>query len=58
MKNPVPGEPEDVQLIKPTGFTSKKSALDTSTHYRSTGGLQHDHSGKYAESAPFEYSGP
>ena len=58
MKTPVTGEPEDVQLIKPTGFTSKKSVLGTSTHYRYTGGFQHDHSGKYAEFAPFEYAGP
>ena len=58
MKNPVTEEPEDVQLIKSTGFSSKNSVLGTSTHYRYTGGPLHDHSGKYAESAPFEYAGP
>ena len=58
MKNPVTGEPEDVRLVKPTGFTSTESELGASTVYRFTGGFQHDHSGKYGEFAPFEYSGP
>lgn len=58
IKNPVSGEPEDVQLVKPTGFTSRESLLGASTVYRFTGGFQHDHSGKYAEFAPFDYSGP
>ena len=58
VKNPVTGEPEELNLIKPTGFTSKEADLGASTVYRFTGGFQHDHSGKYAEFAPFEYSGP
>ena len=58
MKNPVTGGPEEVKLVKPTGFTSKESDLGTSTVYRITGGFQHDHSGKYGEYAPFDYSGP
>jgi hypothetical protein len=58
VKNPVTGELEELQLVKPTGFTSKLSHLGMSTVYRFTGGFQHDHSGKYAEFAPFEYSGP
>jgi hypothetical protein len=58
VKNPVTGEPEELQLVKPTGFTSKLSHLGMSTVYRFTGGFRHDHSGKYAEFAPFEYSGP
>ena len=58
IKNPVTGEPEEVNLVKPTGFTSKESDLGASTVYRFTGGFQHDHSGKYAEFAPFDYTGP
>lgn len=58
IKNPVTGEPEEVKLVKPTGFTSTESDLGASTVCRYAGGLQHDVSGKYAEFAPFEYSGP
>ncbi len=58
VKNPVTGEPEELQLVKPTGFTSKISHLGMSTVHRYSGGFQHDHSGKYAEFAPIEYSGP
>ena len=58
MKNPVTGEPEEVRLVKPTGFTSTESELGASTVCRFTGGFQHEHSGKYAEFAPFEYGGP
>ena len=58
IKNPVTGEPEELRLVKPTGFTSTESELGASTVYRFTGGFQHDHSGKYAEFAPFEYGGP
>ena len=58
IKNPVSGNPEQIRLVKPTGFTSKEAEMGASTVYRFTGGFQHDHSGKYAEFAPFEYSGP
>jgi len=58
IKNPVTGEAEEIKLVKPTGFTSTESELGASTVYRFTGGFQHDHSGKYAEFVPFEYSGP
>ena len=58
IKNPVTGDPAEVRLVKPTGFTSQEADMGTSTVYRFTGGFQHDHSGKYAEFAPFDYSGP
>lgn len=58
IKNPVTGAEEELQLVKPTGFTSKISNLGMSAVYRFTGGFQHDHSGKYAEFAEFDYSGP
>lgn len=58
VKNPVTGAVEELQLVKPTGFTSTLSHLGMSLVYRYTGGFQHDHSGKYAEYAAFEYSAP
>ena len=58
IKNPVTGDPEEIHLVKPTGFTSTESELGASLMYRFTGGFQHEHSGKYAEFAPFDYSGP
>ena len=58
VKNPVTGKPEEVKLVKPTGFTSVETDLGATTVYRFTGGFQHDHSGKYGEYATFEYSGP
>lgn len=58
IKNPVTGNVEEVKLVKPTGITSFESDMGTSIVCRFTGGIQHDHSGKYAEFAPFEYKGP
>ena len=58
IKNPVTGLVEVVQLLKPTGFTSTKTDLGASSVYRLTAGMRHEHSGKYGEFAPFEYSGP
>ena len=56
MTNPVTGEPELATLHKPTGFTSQVQELCTTTVERfNVEGLSYDHSGKYAEYAPFEY---
>ena len=58
MTNPVTGEVELATLLKPTGFTSQQSELCTTTVERfSTEGLSYDHSGRYGEFAPFEYTG-
>ena len=59
VKNPVTGEEEEMYLDKPTGFTSLRSELGMSERgiFR-TDQLQADVSGKYAEYAEFEYSGP
>jgi hypothetical protein len=57
MKNPVTGENEYATLLKPTGFTSKQQELCTTTTYRvTTEGISFDHSGKYGEFSPFEYT--
>jgi len=50
--------PEELTLLKPTGFTSKEVQLGASEVYRSTGGINHDHSGKYGEFSAFEYNWP
>lgn len=58
IENPVTGEPEELKLVKKTGFTSTDTDVGTTTVYRFTGGFQHEHSGKYGGYAPFEYQGP
>ena len=58
IKNPVTGEPEELKLVKKTGFTSTDTDLGSTTVYRFTGGFSHEHSGKYGEFADFEYQGP
>ncbi|PKB66583.1 MAG: hypothetical protein BZY81_06715 [SAR202 cluster bacterium Io17-Chloro-G4] len=57
IKNPVTGEPEELKLVKGTGFTSTDTELGSTTVYRFTGGFSHEHSGKYGEFAEFEYQG-
>jgi hypothetical protein len=58
MTNPVTGAPELATLTKPTGFTSEVSELCTTVVERlAVEGLPSDHSGKYGEYAPFEYTG-
>jgi hypothetical protein len=59
VSNPVTGQEEELYLDKPTGFTSTRSELGMSTVARvNADGLAFDVSGKYAEYAEFEYSGP
>ncbi|PKB78775.1 MAG: hypothetical protein BZY88_16690 [SAR202 cluster bacterium Io17-Chloro-G9] len=57
IKNPVTGEPEELTLVKRTGFTSTDTDLGATTVYRYTGGFQHEHSGKYGEFANIECQG-
>jgi len=57
LKNPVTGENEYAILHKPTGFTSKEQELCTTSTFRfTTEGMTFDHSGKYGEFSPFEYT--
>ena len=57
MKNPVTGADELATLYKPTGFTSKQHELCATDTYRLTAeGISYDHSGKYGEFSPFEYT--
>ena len=57
--NPVTGEEEEIYLDKPTGFTSLRSEMGMARAHRvQIDELSWDHSGKYAEYAEFDYSGP
>jgi len=57
MKNPVTGADELATLYKPTGLTSKTHELCATATYRlAVEGLTFDHSGKYGEFSPFEYT--
>ena len=57
--NPVTGGEEEIYLDKPTGFTSLRSEMGMATTHRvNIDELSWDHSGKYAEYAEFDYSGP
>lgn len=55
--NPVTGEPEELQLRKPTGLTSLWADLGTTKKFRvSAPGLSFDHSGQYGEYCESEYT--
>ncbi len=57
IRNPVTGKPEELRLIKPTGFTSKWADLGrTAKFYVSAPELSFDYSGQYAEYSEFNYS--
>ena len=59
VKNPVTGEDEITILDHPTGFTSTKAEMGTSTVSRlESAYMSYDHTGKYAEYAEFSYGGP
>lgn len=59
IRNPVTGDEEELYLDKPTGFTSLRSELGTTTAARITwADGSYDVTGKYAEYADFSYWGP
>jgi hypothetical protein len=59
VKNPVTGEEEELYLDKPTGFTATRAELGMAEVGRfSCDGLSFENTGKYAEYAEYEYSGP
>jgi hypothetical protein len=55
--NPVTGEPEEIYLDKPTGFTAKRTTLGASRKFNVAVDIAFDHSGKYGEFSKFSYSG-
>ncbi len=57
IENPVTGAREQLQLRKPTGFTSTWADLGMSKKFAvRTPGLQYDHTGQYAEYSEFAYT--
>ena len=55
--NPVTGNPEELYLDKPTGFTSTRTTLGVNKVLTVNAEISFDHSGKYGEFSNFEYSG-
>jgi len=55
--NPVTGNPEELYLDKPTGFTSTRTTLGLNKVLTVNAEISFDHSGKYGEFSNFEYSG-
>jgi hypothetical protein len=57
IRNPVTNHPEELKLVKPTGFTSKWADLGrTKTMKVALPELTYDHSGQYAEFSEFSYT--
>lgn len=57
IENPVTGAREQLQLRKPTGFTSTWADLGMTRKFAvNTAGLHYDHTGKYAEYSEFAYT--
>ena len=58
VRNPVTGAEVHPRAILPEGFVFKDAFLGRSSVNRIAGSVSFDHSGKYAASAAYEYSGP
>jgi hypothetical protein len=58
IKNPVTGAETRGGVMLPTGLVFNEGWCAASTVFRVEDGISYDHSGKQAEYAPFEYSGP
>ena len=58
VRNPVTGAEVHPRAVLPEGFVFKDAFLGKSSVNRITGPVSYDHSGKYAASAAYEYSGP
>jgi hypothetical protein len=57
IENPVTGAREQLQLRKPTGFTSTWADLGKSRRFSvRTSGLRYEHTGQYAEYSEFAYT--
>ncbi len=58
VRNPVTGAEVHPRAVLPEGFVFKDACLGKSSVNRISGPVPFDHSGKYAASASYEYSGP
>ena len=58
VKNPVTGAEVHPRAVLPEGFIFKDAALGKSSVFRVNGPVSFDHSGRYAASSKYQYSGP
>jgi hypothetical protein len=58
IRNPVSGAEVRAAVVLPTGLVFNEGWCAASTVFRVNDGVSYDHSGKNAEYAAFEYSGP
>jgi len=57
IRNPVAGAEVHPGVVLLEGTIFKQGDLGTTTRFRVTKGIEHDHSGKYMGVGPFEYAG-
>jgi hypothetical protein len=58
VKNPVTGAEVHPRAVLPEGFVFKDASLGRSSVFRLNSPVSYDHSGRYAASSKYEYSGP
>ena len=58
IRNPVSGAEVRAAVVLPTGLVFNEGWCAASTVFRVNDAVSYDHSGKNAEYAAFEYSGP
>lgn len=58
VKNKVTGAEVHPRAVLPEGFIFQDGQLAASSTFRVSGGVEFDHSGRYAAAAPFAYQGP
>jgi hypothetical protein len=58
IRNPVTGVETQGGVVLPKGLVFKEGWCAASTVFRVRDGISYDHSGKQAEYAPFDYTGP
>ena len=56
IRNPVTQAEVHPEIVLPEGLVVKRGSMAASKVFRVGGGVQYDHSGKYAAFGPFEYS--
>ena len=58
IRNPVTGAEVHPGVVLPEGIILKRGDLGTTSHFRVSGGIEYDHSGKYMAAGPFNYQWP
>ena len=55
IRNPVSGAEAHPGVVLPEGLIVKRADLGATSHFRVSGGVAYDHSGRYLAVGPFEY---